>query len=161
MKKLLSLLSVLTISGTAVPTTAALSSYEKEEIIKNNDINYLQINNLDKLNRTKRNNIKFNVNGQITFDIGSIYTTKNIRIRRNHSSWGVTGNNAPSDWEITSALHSINCYNSSLLENQDAFYSRDILNVSNASKYCAYISAKPDTPFTGAAFEYIMVIKYF
>ncbi len=63
MKKLLSLLSVLTISGTAVPTTAALSSYKKEEIIKNNDINYLQINNLDKLNRTKRNNIKFNVNG--------------------------------------------------------------------------------------------------
>lgn len=31
MKKLLSLLSVLTISGTAVPTTIAASSYEKEE----------------------------------------------------------------------------------------------------------------------------------
>ncbi len=154
MKKLLSLLSVLTINGTAVPTTIAASPYQKEETIKNNDINYLQINNLDKLNRTKRNNIKFNVNGQITFDIGSIYTTKNIRIRRNHSSWGITGNNPPSDWEIISALHSINRYNSSIIKNQDASYSEDILNVSNAYKYCAYISAKPNTPFTGGFWVY-------
>ncbi|GAA6238812.1 MAG: hypothetical protein SPLM_09270 [Spiroplasma phoeniceum] len=51
MKKLLSLLSVLTISGTAVPTTIAASPYQKEE---NNDINYLQTNNLQKLNRSKR-----------------------------------------------------------------------------------------------------------
>ncbi len=40
MKKLLSLLSVLTISGSAVPTTIAASPYQKEE----------------KLNRVKRNN---------------------------------------------------------------------------------------------------------
>ncbi len=33
MKKLLSLLSVLTISGTAVPTTIAASPYQKEEIL--------------------------------------------------------------------------------------------------------------------------------
>ncbi len=31
MKKLFSLLSVLTIGGTAVPTTVAVSSYKKEE----------------------------------------------------------------------------------------------------------------------------------
>ncbi len=41
MKKLLSLLSVLTISGTAVPTTIAASPYQKEE-------------NLENLNRIKR-----------------------------------------------------------------------------------------------------------
>ncbi|RUO85933.1 hypothetical protein [Spiroplasma endosymbiont of Megaselia nigra] len=43
MKKLLSLLSVLTISGTAVPTTIAASPYKKQEI------------NLENLNRNKRN----------------------------------------------------------------------------------------------------------
>ncbi len=42
MKKLLSLLSVLTISGTTVPTTIAASPYQKEE----------------KLNRQKRQNNK-------------------------------------------------------------------------------------------------------
>ncbi len=54
MKKLLSLLSVLTISGTAVPTTIAASPYQKEETIQNNDINYQQINNLETLSRDKR-----------------------------------------------------------------------------------------------------------
>lgn len=46
MKKLLSLLSVLTISGTAMPTTIAASPYQKEE----------QKNKLENLNRVKRNN---------------------------------------------------------------------------------------------------------
>ncbi|WP_342256269.1 hypothetical protein [Spiroplasma endosymbiont of Poecilobothrus nobilitatus] len=56
MKKLLSLLSVLTISGTAVPTTIAASPYQKlENKLKNNDINYSQTNNLEVLNRNKRN----------------------------------------------------------------------------------------------------------
>ncbi|UZQ30840.1 MAG: hypothetical protein OHM56_04865 [Spiroplasma phoeniceum] len=50
MKKLLNLLSVLTISDTAVPTTIAASHYQKEKNIKNNNIN-LQINNLENLNR--------------------------------------------------------------------------------------------------------------
>jgi len=54
MKKLLSLLSVLTITGTAVPTTIAASLYQKEETIKNIDINYQQTNNLENLNRKKR-----------------------------------------------------------------------------------------------------------
>ncbi|WP_253301096.1 hypothetical protein [Spiroplasma endosymbiont of Phyllotreta cruciferae] len=54
MKKLFSLLSVLTISGTAIPTTIAASPYQKEETIKNSDISYLKTNNLDKLNRNKR-----------------------------------------------------------------------------------------------------------
>jgi len=53
MKKLLSLLSVLTISGTAVPTTIAASPYQKQETI-NSDINYQKTNNLEKLNRIKR-----------------------------------------------------------------------------------------------------------
>ncbi|RUO86173.1 hypothetical protein [Spiroplasma endosymbiont of Megaselia nigra] len=54
MKKLLSLLSILTISGTAVPTTIAASSYQKEEIIKNGYINYQQTNNSENLKRNKR-----------------------------------------------------------------------------------------------------------
>ncbi|WP_374697003.1 hypothetical protein [Spiroplasma endosymbiont of Polydrusus formosus] len=53
MKKLLSLLSVLTISGTAVPTTIAASSYRKREKL-NSDINDLQANNLEVLARFKR-----------------------------------------------------------------------------------------------------------
>lgn len=55
MKKLLSLLSFVTISGTAVPTVIAPSPYQKEEIIKNSNINYLQTNNLEYLSRGKRN----------------------------------------------------------------------------------------------------------
>ncbi len=54
MKKLLSLLSVLTISGTAVPTIIAASPYQKEENIIS-DISYSQTNsNLKNLNRVKR-----------------------------------------------------------------------------------------------------------
>ncbi|RUO86099.1 PQQ-binding-like beta-propeller repeat protein, partial [Spiroplasma endosymbiont of Megaselia nigra] len=60
MKKLLSLLSVLTISGTAVPTTIAASPYQKEEKL-NNNINYSQINNLETLNINKRKN-SININ---------------------------------------------------------------------------------------------------
>ncbi|MFJ1522697.1 hypothetical protein [Spiroplasma sp. ald] len=56
MKKLLSLLSILTISGTAAPTTIAASPYQKSDVIKleNSDINYQQTNNLENLNRNKR-----------------------------------------------------------------------------------------------------------
>jgi len=55
MKKLLSLLSVLTVSGTAIPTTIAASPYQKEKTI-NSEINYSQTNNLENLNkhRSKR-----------------------------------------------------------------------------------------------------------
>ncbi len=56
MKKLLSLLSVLTISGTALQTTIAASPYQKEEKI-NSDIN-LKTNNLEILKRSKRENKK-------------------------------------------------------------------------------------------------------
>ncbi|MFJ1522128.1 ribosome-inactivating family protein [Spiroplasma sp. ald] len=60
MKKLLSLLSVLTISGTAVPTVIAASPYQKEETI-NSNINYSQTNNnvenLIRNKRQSRNNI--------------------------------------------------------------------------------------------------------
>ncbi len=52
MKKLLSLLSVLTISGSAVPTTIAANPYQKEEI--NNKINYSKTNNSENLIRIKR-----------------------------------------------------------------------------------------------------------
>ncbi|WP_253301097.1 hypothetical protein [Spiroplasma endosymbiont of Phyllotreta cruciferae] len=61
MKKLLSLLSILTISGTTAPTTIAASSYQKEETIKNGNINYSQSNNLEILNRNKRNNNELNI----------------------------------------------------------------------------------------------------
>ncbi len=57
MKKLLSLLSVLTISGTAIPTTIAASPYKKEENkLEDNKVNYSHNNNLEKLNRSKRQN---------------------------------------------------------------------------------------------------------
>ncbi|WP_338954791.1 hypothetical protein [Spiroplasma endosymbiont of Polydrusus cervinus] len=56
MKKLLSLLSVLTISGPAVPTIIAASPYQKEEKInlENSKINSLQKNNLGNLKRSKK-----------------------------------------------------------------------------------------------------------
>ncbi len=57
MKKLLSLLSVLTISGTAVPTTIAASPYQKQKNL-NSDINQ-RTNNLEILNREKRENNNF------------------------------------------------------------------------------------------------------
>ncbi|WP_348734821.1 hypothetical protein [Spiroplasma endosymbiont of Ammophila pubescens] len=47
MKKLLSLLSVLTISGSAIPTTIAASPHQNQE------------NNLETLNRNKRQNNNF------------------------------------------------------------------------------------------------------
>ncbi|RUO86116.1 hypothetical protein [Spiroplasma endosymbiont of Megaselia nigra] len=53
MKKLLSLLSILTISGSAVPTTIAASPYQKEEKL-NSEISYSQTNNLENLKRSKR-----------------------------------------------------------------------------------------------------------
>ncbi|RUO86005.1 hypothetical protein [Spiroplasma endosymbiont of Megaselia nigra] len=62
MKKLLSLLSVLTISGIALPTTIAASPYQKQEKL-NNEINYQQINNLESLNRKKRENNNQNIFG--------------------------------------------------------------------------------------------------
>ncbi|WP_338989164.1 PQQ-binding-like beta-propeller repeat protein [Spiroplasma endosymbiont of Seladonia tumulorum] len=61
MKKLLSLLSLLTIGGTAVPTTIAASPYQKEETkLEISKVNYSQKNNLEKLNRVKRQNNKKN-----------------------------------------------------------------------------------------------------
>ncbi|UNF62426.1 hypothetical protein [Spiroplasma poulsonii] len=54
MKKLLSLLSVLTISGTAIPTTIAASPYQKETQNINDKINFSQENNLETLNEIKR-----------------------------------------------------------------------------------------------------------
>ncbi|WP_342224173.1 hypothetical protein [Spiroplasma endosymbiont of Asaphidion curtum] len=72
MKKLLSLLSVLTISGTVMPTVIAASSYQKQETIKNSDNNvnnYQQVNNL-KLKRIKRTNYSTekNLDTELTSD---------------------------------------------------------------------------------------------
>ncbi|RUO85935.1 hypothetical protein [Spiroplasma endosymbiont of Megaselia nigra] len=76
MKKLLSLLSVLTISGSAVPTTIAASPYQKEEIkLENSNINYSEISNLN-LNRNKRSldTLDLNINfGSSTGD-EAVYT---------------------------------------------------------------------------------------
>ncbi|WP_338991490.1 hypothetical protein [Spiroplasma endosymbiont of Seladonia tumulorum] len=61
MKKLLSLFSLLTIGGTAVPTTIAASPYQKEETkLEISKVNYSQKNNLEKLNRVKRQDNKKN-----------------------------------------------------------------------------------------------------
>ncbi|WP_348736463.1 hypothetical protein [Spiroplasma endosymbiont of Ammophila pubescens] len=57
MKKLFSLLSVLTISGSAIPTTIAASTYQKEKLSIDN-INYSQKINLKKIIRNKRENDK-------------------------------------------------------------------------------------------------------
>ncbi len=55
MKKLLNLLSFVAISGNAVPTIVAASPYQNEETkLENNEISYLQTNNLKNLNRVKR-----------------------------------------------------------------------------------------------------------
>ncbi len=60
MKKLLSLLSLLTISGSAVPTTIAASPYQKEKTL-NSEINYSQTNN--NLKRKKRQDNEQNIFG--------------------------------------------------------------------------------------------------
>lgn len=69
MKKLLSLLSVLTISGTALPTTIAASPYQKEENTKDIDINNQNENNLKELNENKKEN-----NNIYIFDIAKEHT---------------------------------------------------------------------------------------
>ncbi|WP_338954341.1 hypothetical protein [Spiroplasma endosymbiont of Polydrusus cervinus] len=73
MKKLLGLLSVLTISGTAVPITVAVSSYEK---LENN-----KANNLEKIIRNKRENESFD---------DYYYFVKQIQETNNHSVLFVT-----------------------------------------------------------------------
>ncbi|MBW3057836.1 MAG: hypothetical protein CXB60_01260 [Spiroplasma poulsonii] len=53
MKKLLSLLSVLTISGTAIPTTIAASPYQKNNIKNLSELNWTSLN----ISRNKRNSV--------------------------------------------------------------------------------------------------------
>ncbi|WP_425377785.1 hypothetical protein [Spiroplasma endosymbiont of Polydrusus pterygomalis] len=74
MKKLLSLLSVLTIGVSALPTTIACSSYEKEE--KLNVINHLLANNLENLKRSKREKINYK---KIIIDLNDIDDKSQIR----------------------------------------------------------------------------------
>ncbi|WP_338954535.1 hypothetical protein [Spiroplasma endosymbiont of Polydrusus cervinus] len=62
MKKLLSLLSVLTITGTAIPNVIAASPYQKIENI-NNKKQKRSNNENDKINRTK---IIITTNGRIS-----------------------------------------------------------------------------------------------
>ncbi len=70
MKKLLSLLSVLTISGTALPTKIVASPYQKEETkLENNEISYLQTNNLKNLNRVKRQEITYPILEDVLIDL--------------------------------------------------------------------------------------------
>ncbi|RUO85873.1 hypothetical protein, partial [Spiroplasma endosymbiont of Megaselia nigra] len=71
-KKLLSLLSVLTISGTAVPATIAASPYQKEEIkIENSDINF-QTNNLNRIKRQQRK-INISLTNNWNRSLGTIF----------------------------------------------------------------------------------------
>ncbi|WP_338990167.1 hypothetical protein [Spiroplasma endosymbiont of Seladonia tumulorum] len=65
MKKLLSLLSVLTVSGTAIPTTVAASSYQKEN-------KKLLNNNIKNLKRVKRSDVPSLRDLITTINIGKI-----------------------------------------------------------------------------------------
>ncbi|UZQ29126.1 MAG: hypothetical protein OHM56_07795 [Spiroplasma phoeniceum] len=104
MKKLLSLLSVLTITGTAVPTTIAASSYQKEEAL-NSEINSSQTNNLENLIRNKRsldilkskNDViyyTFNKNtwNDIKFQAQKIHNEHHFDSHGNDNSWEVFSN---------------------------------------------------------------------
>ncbi len=83
MKKILSLLSILTISGTAIPTTIAARHYQKDETI-NSEINYLQTNNFENLIRVKRgNDNKFECHDNI---VGSNY---NLWIKISNNTWQI------------------------------------------------------------------------
>ncbi|WP_425377625.1 hypothetical protein [Spiroplasma endosymbiont of Polydrusus pterygomalis] len=73
MKKLLSLLSILTISGSAMPTIIAASPYKEEEIkLENNGIIYSQTNNLENLKRDKRQYENSNLNN---FNYNDVFLT--------------------------------------------------------------------------------------
>ncbi|UZQ30665.1 MAG: ribosome-inactivating family protein [Spiroplasma phoeniceum] len=72
MKKLLSLLSVLTISGSAIPTTIAASSYKKQEKL-NIDINS-KTNNSENLNRGKRQNNNITPEVKVSYEINDYFS---------------------------------------------------------------------------------------
>ncbi len=89
MKKLLSLLSVLTISGTTVPTTIAASPYQKEKKI-NSDIN-LKTNNLEILNRNKKD---FYEKEQIEFFNNDFFYKFNLQYNKEKNTNGAFDRNA-------------------------------------------------------------------
>ncbi len=92
MKKLLSLLSVLTISGTVVPTTIATSPYQKEENkLENSNINYYQTNNLEILNRNKRD---FYEKEQIEFFNNDFFYKFNLQYNKEKNTNGAFDRNA-------------------------------------------------------------------
>ncbi|WP_425377679.1 hypothetical protein [Spiroplasma endosymbiont of Polydrusus pterygomalis] len=112
MKKLLSLLSVLTIGGSAVPTTIAASPYQKEEKL-NSKINYLKnkrsINddlNIEKIEKLLGYNIYFVVFNEKNYNelylgcvsLGAfIYNLKESKLTKidgipNASVWSITFN---------------------------------------------------------------------
>ncbi|MBW3058583.1 hypothetical protein D6D54_08145 [Spiroplasma poulsonii] len=147
MKKLLSLLSVLTISGTAVPTTIAASSYQKEETIKNNDINYQQTNNLESLKRNKRQwNPSHNQSGQLSLDIAKYFPVRNLNVNL-PSRFGYGGNNPPSNQSILSSLFQANHIGMSSPALQGAY-------VRQSTRQGAEISAMPGTQFYGSFWVY-------
>lgn len=63
MKKILNLLTVLVISGTAVTTSVAVSPYQKEETIKNTNINEQQTDNMKELNKNEKEENNINMFG--------------------------------------------------------------------------------------------------
>ncbi len=78
MKKLLSLLIVLTISGTAVPTTIAASPYQRQEHSSNNNLRRLNdINNTNYIINDSKDNIYFGTSdGAYKLLVGSDTPTK-------------------------------------------------------------------------------------
>lgn len=149
MKKLLSLLSLLTISGSAVPTTIAASSYQKKETIKNSDINYQQTNNLEQkqLKRSKRQNnnncCRTNCKdycpetGQWTFNIQRFFLNINLPIPRSPgmsvSSWM---RYIPTDEEIIRYTLLVN-------ENMNFLNRNDLMVVSSTATSAVIKMANP------------------
>ncbi len=72
MKKILSLLILLIISGTAIPTTIAASSYKKQEKL-NSNINS-KTNNSENLNRSKRKNNNITPDVKVSYEINYYFS---------------------------------------------------------------------------------------
>ncbi|WP_348734971.1 hypothetical protein [Spiroplasma endosymbiont of Ammophila pubescens] len=106
MKELFSLLSVLTISGSAIPTTIAVSHYQKEETkLENNEISYLETNNLKNLNRVKRQEITYPILEDVLIDLRKINMRKPMEFQKN------------SLWCVAAVLKSI--FDNNILNNKD------------------------------------------
>ncbi len=133
MKKILSLLSVLIIGGTSVPTKISASPYQKEEIkLEKIEINS-QKNNLGNLNRIKRQQRKINISLTNNWNrsLGTIFYDDESNI-----SYGFVVNN----------LHNINN-----LSQQQQFDFNNYMGIGNINRraWMATIYFLPNNSFEG------------